>query len=450
MSVAAVAAVSGVIEALRSVAPVLSLGVLYVFAVVPIALAFGLAWALVVSVASMLAFNFFFLPPLHTLGLRDSRNWVALAVYLTSGVVVSELAARARRRAAEAEQREQEAAALADVSALLLEGEGVQSRLRGIGAHLAEVLGSPWARIELGSLRQPEAHESAHELRAGDRFVGRLFLPAGVEVGSGGKQRLLPALASLLAVATERERLARQALEAEALRRSDAIKTAVLRSVSHDLRSPLTAIRAASEGLQSASISLDPADEEALVETIQLETRRLERLVANLLDLSRLEVGAARPRPELWTADTLFSSALEHLGADAARVAVTLPADIPPVRVDAAQIERVLVNLLENALKFSPPDAPVELRAASTPPEVAFLVVDRGPGLDADDLERVFEPFERSGASTGRQGAGLGLAIARGFAQANGARLTVESSPGQGSTFVLTLAAAGRPVGTLA
>ena len=205
----------------------LSLGVLYLFAVLPVAVFYGLGWALAVSIASMLAFNFFFLPPLHTLALTDSGNWVALAVFVVTSVVVSELSTRARRRS----------------------------------------------------------------------FA---------------------------------------AAEADALRRSDAAKTAVLHAVSHDLRSPLTAIRVAAGGLESGTLALDADDRAALLETIRLETARLERLVANLLDLSRLEAGVAPAHRELWPVDELVSRALEALGADAARIEVALDGEAPLVRVDAA------------------------------------------------------------------------------------------------------------------
>jgi two-component system sensor histidine kinase KdpD len=438
-SAVAVALVTAVIYGLSDVAPVLSLGVLYLFAVLPIAIVWGLAWAIVVSLASLLAFNFFFLPPTHTLTMRDSENWVALAVYLVTAVVVSELAARSRRRAAEAEERERETALLAEVSALLLEAREVQAQLREIGNRVAAVLGSKRGWIELESLRRAEPSESAHELTVGGRRVGRLFLDSGKEVPEGARRRLLPALASLLAVATERERLGRKALEAEALRRSDAIKTAVLQAVSHDLRSPLTAIRAASEGLESTSLELAPEDRAALLATIRAEVRRLDRLVANLLDFSRLEVGAARTRPELWTLDALIGRALDELGAGTERVVVTLPAELPPIRVDAAQIERVLVNLLENALKFSSPPDPVELAVDLEEAEVVVRVADRGPGLSAEDVERVFEPFERGPQAAPALGTGLGLAIARGFAHANGARIWAVSRPEGGATFVLAL-----------
>ncbi|TMK27009.1 MAG: DUF4118 domain-containing protein, partial [Actinobacteria bacterium] len=252
-SAALVAVVTGAIFGLRSFAPALSLGVLYLFAVLPVALVFGTPYAVLVSVASMLAFNFFFLPPYHTLALRDSENWVALAVYLVTAVVVGELAARSRRRAAYAQQREREAAFLAEVSAALLEAEG------------------------------PESGEAAADLRAGRRHVGRLFFDAGDEPDREVLERIVSPLASLLGVALDRERLARTAVEAEALRRSDAIKTAVLRSVSHDLRSPLTAIRAAAEGLERADLDLDARDRAELVDAIRAEAARLERVVTNLI-----------------------------------------------------------------------------------------------------------------------------------------------------------------------
>jgi K+-sensing histidine kinase KdpD len=337
LSVVAVAGVTGAIYALRPAAPVLSLGVLYVIAVVTVAVFRGLVYAIPVCVASLLTFNFLFLPPVHTFALRDSANWVALAAYLVTAVVVSELATRSRR-------------------------------------------------------------------------------------------------------------LARQAVEAETLRQSDAVKTAVLRAVSHDLRSPLTAIRAASDGLENRALTLDSSDREALWETIRIEVHRLERLVENLLDLSRLDAGPAVRRPEVWTVDIVLARALEQLGVEADRVTVSLEGGAPlPIRVDAAQIERVLVNLLENALKFSSPTDPVSVSASRGAGRVLVRVRDRGPGIVPADRERIFEPFER-GSGEGR-GSGLGLAIARGFAEANGGVIRVESSSEQGgSTFVLDLPAAAQHV----
>ncbi len=427
------------IALLKTVVPVLSLGTLYVFAVLPIAVVFGLVYAIPVSIASMLAFNWFFLPPVHTFTLADSRNWFALAVYLVTAVVVSELAARARRRAVEAEQRESETALLAELATSLLQGRPVAGELPGISRRVAEVLHARSASIVLGADIEPATMAAPIELNAGGRRVGVLELLEGSESNLSARRRLLPALASLLGVAIDRERLAADAVEAEALRRSDTIKTAVLRAVSHDLRSPLTAIRAASDGLENQGLALTEGDRRELVDTIQIEVRRLERVVDDLLALSQLQAGAVAPRPEVWTAEELVFGALEGVGGDADRVDVVLPEDIPPVVVDAVQAQRILVNLIENALKFSPAQSPVTVRVTSTRREVIIRVIDQGRGVPESELERVFEPFYRGAPAQDRTGTGLGLAIARGFAEANGGRLWAESRPGQGACFAFAL-----------
>ena len=441
VSAALVAVVTGAVFALRGTAPVLSLGVLYLFAVLPAAVLFGTAYAVLVSIASLLTFNFFFLEPVHTFALRDSQNWVALAVYLVTAVVAGELAGRSRRRAAEAEHREREASFLADVSAALLEADEVRTPLKAIASRAGELLGVRRARIELESVRRPDPGESSTDLRAGRRHVGRLFFDAGGEPDRDALGRIEAPLASLLAVALDRERLARTALEAETLRRSDAIKTAVLRSVSHDLRSPLTAIRAAADGLERADLDLDARDRAELVDAIRAEAARLERVVTNLIDLSRLEAGAASPRPEVWSADELVARALDPLGAAADRVVVVLPPEPPAALVDAAQIERALVNLIENALKFSSSRDEVTVTVEHDDGSIVIRVRDRGPGIVPTQIGRIFEPFERGSAGS----TGLGLAIARGFAQANGGRIDVSSRPGDGATFSLVLPRADVP-----
>jgi K+-sensing histidine kinase KdpD len=350
VSLGAVALVSGAIFALKTVAPVLSLGVLYLFAVLPVAALWGLPFGVLVSVVSMLAFNFLFLPPTHTFRLADSENWVALAVYLVTAISVSGLAARARRRAEEAEHHARDA-------------------------------------------RESEARRRS------------------------------------------------EAVEAEALRRSNTMKTAVLRSVSHDLRSPITAIMTMSEVLGSSGAALAGTERDELLDSIRLQVRRLDRLVSNLLDLSRLEAGAASPVPELWTIDGLVARALEVLGRDSERVDVVIPDDSPPISVDPTQLEHVLVNVLENALKFSAPTDVVEIGAHEAGDEVVVRVIDHGPGIPPDEQTQIFEAFNRGSGADGQRGSGLGLAIARGFAQVNGGRVWVESQPGRGSAFVLAFPA---------
>jgi two-component system sensor histidine kinase KdpD len=357
-SAGALALVTGAIELLKGRVPVLSLAVLYLLAIIPVAVAWGLLYGIGTAIGSMLAFNFFFLPPLYTLTLQDTRNWFALLVFLVTAIVVSELATRSRRRAEEAEA----------------------------------------------------------------------------------------ALRALREVTAERERLAEEALEAEALRRSDAMKTAVLRAVSHDLRSPLMAILTSAGALAHGELSLAAEDRRELAETILGEAERLDRIVRNLLDLSRLQAGAAAPEPGDWPVDDLVLQVLDGVEAGR-RVEVVLPEDDPPlVHADLHQAGSVLTNLVENALRYSPPDEPVRVQVRQIGSEVLVRVVDHGPGIPSDEAARIFEPFQRGSGTATARGAGLGLAIARGFAEANGGRVWVESHAGQGATFVLALPLAAAPV----
>jgi two-component system, OmpR family, sensor histidine kinase KdpD len=431
-SVAAVAVVTGAIELLKPHVPVLSLGVLYIFAVLPIAIVWGLGLGITVAVASMLALNFFFLPPLYTFTLADSRNWFALAVFLVTAVVVSELAARSRRQA-------RESALLARIATSLLAQGSVSTELERIAAEAAQALQVERARIFVDADGPLERGNESYPLAAGDREVGAIYLDGASERNARARRRLLPALASLLGVAIDRERLAREAYEAEALRRSDAMKTALLRAVSHDLRSPLMAILTSAGALVHGDLSLEPTDRRELGETILGEAERLDRLVSNLLDLSRLQAAAANPEPEVSTIEDLVLQALDSVEAAGDRIEVSLPEDSASVRVDTHQVERVLANLVENALHYSPPSEPVRVQVSESGSEVLVRVIDRGPGIAPGEAEQIFAPFQR-GTRTGEvRGAGLGLAIARGFAEANGGRVWAESREGQGATFVLAL-----------
>jgi len=362
----ALAAATLVVYALKPIAPVLSLGVVYTLAVLATAVLWGLGLAIVVAVAAMIAFNFLFLPPVHTLTLADGRNWTALGVYLVTAVVASELATRARRRAAEAEQLEREAALLADAAVALLREASLDEITRRTDAILA----------------------------SGDDVARR---------------RVEAAIQSLHAVAEGRR-------EAEAVRRSDELKTMILHTVSHDLRTPLASIRAAIDGLE---LELSPADRAALLETMRSEAGRLTRLVDNVLDLSRLEAGLAVPHPELWPVEDLLEQAAAE-ASDPTRIVVSIEDELPPVQVDAVQLERALANLLENALRFS--DADVTLSATREDGSILVDVLDQG-------------------GVTGTPGLGLGLSIARGFVTANGGELSLQPRPGGGTRVRLTLTA---------
>jgi two-component system sensor histidine kinase KdpD len=444
-SALAVTVVTAAIALLDNFIPVLSLGVLYVFAVLPIALVWGVGYAVLAAVASMLAFNFFFLPPVYTFTLADRSNWFALLVYVVTAIVVGTLASRARGQRAEAVQRELESSLLADIAAELLRGTRLDDELRHIEQRTATVLGVSDVRIALGGRVSERSGEAPHPLAVDGRPIGTLYTSENEEPALPIQRRFLPALASLLAVTQERERLASDAVEAEALRRSDTIKTAVIQAVSHDLRTPLATIEQALDGLESGELALSNEDRVALLETIRVEHTRLKRLVENLLDLSRLQAGAAEASPELWTADELLAQAIEEL-AEPDRVAVSTRPDLAPVQVDATQIQRALVNVLENALRLSPPEELVHVRVNATRKELLIRVTDRGPGVPEEEHERIFEPFHRVVGQPDQRGAGLGLAIARGFTEANGGRLWLESRAGQGASFVIALPLVEAPV----
>ncbi|MGH2972631.1 MAG: sensor histidine kinase [Gaiellaceae bacterium] len=431
-SAAAVTLVTAAVALLDPHVPALGLSVLYLFAVLPVAVVWGIELAIAVSIASMLAFNWFILPPTHTFQLRDGANWLALAVFVVTAVVVSALAARARHRQYDAEQRRREADVLAEAAGDLLRGTELSAELAKLAQLTSGVLRVRTARIELGA--QPDGVP----IEVNRRRVATLVVDEPLDPVIA--RRFLPALAALLAVAVGRAELEAEALEAEALRRSDVVKTALLRAVSHDLRSPLTAIVAGADALASDEIHLDAGDHATLVAAIREEAARLDRVVGNLLDVSRLEADAVESHFELWSVDELVGQAIDAVRADGDRIVVALDPDAPPVLVDAGQIERVIANLIENALHFSPPGSPVVVRAEHGATEMRIHVVDRGPGVSAADRDAIFQPFRRG--ETG--GSGLGLAIARGFAEANGGRVWTQEDPA-GGHFVLALATAPRP-----
>jgi two-component system sensor histidine kinase KdpD len=393
----------------------------------------------------MLAFNYFFLPPRLTFTLSGRENWLALSIYVVTGLIVADLAARARVRARQAEQRERETGLLAEASVVFLSGAELSDELERVAEGAARVLEVDRVRIELGSSGSPRQGETAHELISRDRHVATLYVDSRRASGLEGRQRFLDALASLLAVAIDRDRLAHEALEAEALRQSDSIKTSILRAVSHDLRSPLTTIRAALDALQSSNLRLDEPDRESLIRTALIETSRLNRVVSNLLDLSTLQAGAARPRPKLRTVESVLDQALVDV-APRRRVSVSYPADLPLISIDPVQFEHALVNLLENALKFSPADSRVTVKVDHVADQVIIRITNQGPGLPLGELDRVFEPFEHASTTESGRGAGLGLSIAKGFVEANGGRIWAESIPGEGATFLLAVPAAFAPV----
>jgi two-component system, OmpR family, sensor histidine kinase KdpD len=477
VALAAVALSTLIIFPLKHVAPVSSLAVVYLPAVLLVSVTWGAWLGVPTAVLSALAFDFFHVPPVGELTARHASYWVvALIVFLILSVLAAAVAEISRARARDAEQRRVEADLAAEMARLLLRGGSLAEDLPTAGARLAQALGLNSAAIEMYAVEGDE-RTIAFPLREGTRRLGTLVVGADTPEASLRRlqERVVPSLESLLSAALEREGLLGGVVETAALRRADTVKTALLRAVSHDLRSPLTAIAAAGDAVGSPGIS--PQEREELAAVIQEESRRLSRLVDNLLDLSRLEAGAAEPRRE-WTAvDELIRGALRELAAGDDEFSLSIDRDLPLVRLDPAQMERAFVNVLENARRHNgghpvsvraravrslargareerpgggdgapgePASQPVDGAPAESPAapgdRVIVRIVDRGPGIPPAQLERVFEPFYRAGtAAGGHRGSGLGLAIARGFTEANSGTLRVESLPGQGATFVFEL-----------
>jgi two-component system sensor histidine kinase KdpD len=434
----AVALCTLLVYPLKQIAPVVSLGVVYLLAVLVVSAIWGAWLGVLTAVLSAAAFNFFHLPPVGQFTIRNSENWVALITFLVAAALASSVAEVTRARAHEAGARRREADLAAEMARLLLRGNSLADALPTAAARLTQALDLRSAAIDLDAVDGDE-RRVAFPLREGTRRLGTLTVPGDTPEGELRRvqERVVPALEALLSAALEREALLGQLVETAALRRADTVKTALLRAVSHDLRSPLTAISAAGEAIISPSLSAEERHE--LGSVILEESGRLSRLVDNLLDLSRLEAGAAEPRRELNSLEETIRAALAELAAAANEFDLSIDRDLPLVSFDPVQMERAFVNVLENARHHSGGHR-VSVRARAVNGRLIVRVVDRGPGIPPAQLERVFEPFYRAGRpQEGQRGSGLGLAIARGFTEANDGTLHVESLPGQGATFVFEL-----------
>ncbi|HEY1238340.1 MAG TPA: ATP-binding protein [Solirubrobacterales bacterium] len=434
-AVVSVALCTAAIYPLKPIAPDTSLGVVYLIGVIGVSIFWGFGMGLLTALLSAAAFNFFHIPPTGQFTIQDSENWVALGAFLVAAALVSSLAELGRARAAEADQRRREADLMAELARVLLGRPSVHAALPVAAERIATALELPSAALQLGGGSEHRERVALPLSRDGQQ-IGTLVLPAGMDPEDleRVRERIVPGLEALLAAAIDREALMRATVETEALRRSDDIKTALLRTVSHDLRTPLTAIRAAAETLSSPTITEE--DRQELREAIVEDSERLASLVDNLLDLSRLRTGTAEPSRDWASIEEVIEAALDDLQLEPERFKLSIDQGLPFIRADSAQLERAFVNLLSNAARYSG-GAPVSVRAREVSGRLVVRVVDQGPGIPERELERIFEAFYRGSASDSHAGAGLGLAIVRGFVEANGGQVSVESLPGQGTAFVV-------------
>ncbi|NEE08192.1 sensor histidine kinase KdpD [Streptomyces sp. SID7499] len=422
---------------------------LFLALTVAAALLGGLLPALASAAVGSLLLNYFYTPPLHRWTIADPKNIVAIVIFVAVGVAVASVVDLAARRTHQAARLRAESEILAFLAGNVLRGEtGLEDLLERVretfgmeSAALLERAGDvePWTCAgRVGRGRPVERPDQADvDIPVGDHMAlaltGRV-LPAE-------DRRVLAAFAAQAAVVLDRSRLQEEADRARTLAEGNRIRTALLAAVSHDLRTPLAGIKAAVTSLRSEDVEWSEEDRAELLEGIEEGADRLDHLVGNLLDMSRLQTGTVTPLIREIDLDEVVPMALG--GVPEGSAGLDVPETLPMVAVDPGLLERAVANLVENAVKYSPPGAPVLVAASALADRVEVRVVDRGPGVPDEAKERIFEPFQRHGDAPRGAGVGLGLAVARGFAEAMGGSLNAEDTPGGGLTMVLTLRAAG-------
>jgi len=441
---------------------------LYLLVIIVVALVGGTLPAVLGAVGGSLLLNFYFAPPLHTLTIRDTNDALAIGVFILVAGLVSWVVDLAARRTRMAVRATAEAEMLGTLAGSVLRGEDalpallervreafaltsvtLLERVPPAGPGQAPPSRSPadvWrvvAGAGPGPCQRPEDADT--EIPAGDT----LMLALRGRSLRAEDQRVMGAFAAQAAVILERHRLSEAAAAAVPIAEGDRMRTALLAAVGHDLRTPLAIAKAAVNSLRSDDVEWSPEDESELLLTAEASLDRLTRLVDNLLDMSRLQAGALSVVLRPVAFDEVVPMALDDLGPTGARVLVDVPDDLPLVLADPGLLERVVANLVGNAVRYSSPGAPPLLTGSSLLGRVELRVIDHGPGIPPADLDRVFAPFQRLGDTDNTTGVGLGLALSRGLADAMGGHLTPEETPGGGLTMVLSLPAAPAQDGAL-
>ncbi|MFJ5289145.1 MULTISPECIES: ATP-binding protein [unclassified Streptomyces] len=425
---------------------------LFLSLTVAAALLGGLLPALASAAFGSLLLNYYFAPPLHLLTISNSKNIVAIVIFVSVAVAVASVVDQAARRTHQAARLRAESEILSFLAGSVLRGEttldALLERVRETFAMESVALlerksdVDPWVCVgSVGPRPLARPEDADVDMPIGDHMAMALtgrVLPAE-------DRRVLGAFAAQAAVVLDRQRLVGEAEEARRLAEGNRIRTALLAAVSHDLRTPLAAIKAAVSSLRSDDVSWSDADEAELLAGIEDGADRLDHLVGNLLDVSRLQTGTVTPLIREIDLDEVVPMALGGVPEGSAEL--DIPETLPMVAVDPGLLERAVANIVENAVKYNPGDVPVTVAASALGDRVELRVADRGPGVPDEAKERIFEPFQRLGDAPRGVGVGLGLAVARGFAEAMGGTLGAEDTPGGGMTMVLTLRAAAGPAG---
>jgi two-component system sensor histidine kinase KdpD len=435
---------------------------MFLVAVILVALLGGFAPAVLAAVAGFLLLNYYFTPPIHQWTISQANNALALTVFVAVALLVSSVVDIAARRTKQAARANAESELLATTAGSVLRG---QHGLSALLDRIREAFGMDSVTLLecISSDGQPPADTSVDRVRSisgswhivasrGEPAVTRpeeadvevpvadtLSLALRGRTLPAADRRVLGAFASYAAVALDQQRLSAEAQAAKPIAAADRMRTALLAAVSHDLRTPLASAKAAVTSLRSGDVNWAAEDHDELLATADESLDRLTHLVDNLLDMSRLQAGALSLFPRPSGLEEIVSRALDNLDPAARGIKVDIGESLPEINVDPAILERVIVNLTENALRYSPPGRPPLLAASSLGDRVELRVVDRGPGIPESDRDRMFVPFQRLGDTDNTTGVGLGLALSRGLTEAMGGTLTADDTPGGGLTMTVSL-----------
>ena len=442
-----------------------TVGFSFLLAVLMISAAWGLRYAVFAAVLSTVAYNYFFLPPLFRWTIADPQNWVALFTFLFTAIVASQLSERARREARQSDQRRREVERLYAFSQQLLVSENVFGLVNAIPRYLVESFSVRSAAMFLDAKQEVYFFDMAsrslfpiEQLRAisgrGEPVLNRensvCYMPLrlGVRaVGSIGlsgctlSRESLEAIGSLTAIAIERANTAEQLTKAEAARESDRLRSILLDSVTHEFRTPLTAIKASAETLLS-DVALGKSERKDLLTVINEESDRLNRLVSEAAEVAQLDSHQLELHFQPHQIREAIDVAIQEtkLALQRHPLKLSVPDNLPPVRMDVDRIAEVLIHLLDNAGKYSPPDEPIHITTELCDGQLVTSVADHGPGVDDLEQEMIFEKFYRGrNQRTSIQGTGMGLAIAKAIIELHGGKIGVTSQLGRGSVFYFSL-----------
>ncbi|MGE5726773.1 MAG: DUF4118 domain-containing protein [Acidobacteriota bacterium] len=436
----------------------------FLLAILAVSATWGLRYAVFMAILATAVFNFYFLPPVGTFTIADPQNWIALGAFLVTAIIASQLAERARRQAAEANRRRREVERLYSFSQKLLIADNVVELLNALPAYVVESFAVDEAAIfvtgrdnvyrsrpDIRALQveqlkavtargdpvvNPEHRLWLMPLRLGVRTVGAIGIAGGLL-----SRETREAISSLAAIAIERASAVEKLSQAEAARESENLRSALLDSVTHEFRTPLTSIKAAATSLLSDR-NLSPEQNRDLLAVIDEETDRLNHLVEEAAEMARLDAGQVELRAQEASIEIPISAALEESRQVLAGhpVEVVVAPQLPLLRMDVERIKAVLQQLLENAGKYSPPGSPVRITAERKDGAIAVSVSDRGPGIDSFEQSLIFDKFYRGrGHRSTIQGTGMGIAIAKAIVEAHGGTINVTSQLGQGSVFSFAL-----------